>query len=280
VAARARSPGRAVTRVRYGILADVHGNLHALRAVLSELERVGVDRILFAGDLVGYGPQPNECVELVAGLDAVCVAGNHDLIVLGALSEERCIPLARDSLRWTRTVLAPAAREFLARLPLQARATGGVVVAHGSLDDPQEYTTRPQQADRQLAALPAEARLLVVGHTHLPWAYGARSGSLSPRGVIPLGDDPALLLNPGAVGQSRELRSWARCAVLDLDRRTARFLALPYEIGRCRADLRRAGLSPRGCHLRPSVLGTGRRALRRLAERAQRRASSRARSRG
>jgi predicted phosphodiesterase len=265
--------------VRYGILADVHGNLHALRAVLRELERAGVDRLLLAGDLVGYGPQPNECVELVAELDAVCVAGNHDLIALGALPDERCIRLARDSLRWTRTVLTPAAREFLAGLPLQAQAPGGVVVAHGSLDDPQEYTTRPQQADRQLAALPAGARLLVVGHTHRPWAYGARSGSLPSRGTVPFYDDPAVLLNPGAVGQSRELRARARCAVLDLQRGSALFLAVPYDVDRCREDLRRLGLSPRGCHLRPSVLGAGRRAVRRLAERAQRRSSSRERSR-
>ena len=89
--------------MRYGVLADIHGNLHALRAALGALGREGVDRYLIAGDLVGYGPNPNECVELVAGLDAVCVAGNHDLIALDRLSDERCPELARQSLRWTRT---------------------------------------------------------------------------------------------------------------------------------------------------------------------------------
>jgi predicted phosphodiesterase len=155
--------------VRYGVLADIHGNLHALRAVLSALGREGVDRYLIAGDLVGYGPHPNECVELVAGLDAVCIAGNHDLIALGRLSDDRCPELARRSLRWTRGVLADDARHFLNSLPLRATAPGGIVMAHGSLDDPQEYTRKPRQAAAQLSRLSQngwDAHILLLGHTH------------------------------------------------------------------------------------------------------------------
>ena len=150
--------------MRYGVLADIHGNLHALRAALSALGREGVDRYLIAGDLVGYGPNPNECVELVAGLDAVCVAGNHDLIALDRLSDERCPELARRSLRWTRTVLTDETRAFLASLPLRATAPGGIVMAHGSLDDPQEYTRRPQQAVPQLTSLSQDGG----GRAHSP----------------------------------------------------------------------------------------------------------------
>ena len=68
--------------MRYGVLADIHGNLHALEAALPVLERAGVDRYICAGDLVGYGPFPNECVEAISNLGAVCVAGNHDLMAL------------------------------------------------------------------------------------------------------------------------------------------------------------------------------------------------------
>src|SRR5919197_1277514 len=117
--------------MRYGVLADIHGNLHALQAALEELRRCDVDGWLVAGDLVGYGPHPNECVELVAGLGGTCIAGNHDLI-----------------------------------------APGGVAVAHGSIDDPQDYTVTPPQARAQLARLDADgARVLVLGHTHRPWAF-------------------------------------------------------------------------------------------------------------
>jgi len=97
-----------VTRV--GVLSDVHANLHALDAALEFLDTQRLDGYLCAGDLVGYGPFPNECVRRVLDLPVTCVAGNHDLIAIGRLSDERCIPRARDSLRWTRSVLDDDAR--------------------------------------------------------------------------------------------------------------------------------------------------------------------------
>ena len=139
--------------MRYGVIADVHGNLDALRPVLRAIDREGVDGYLVAGDLVGYGPHPNECVAAVAELGATCVAGNHDLIVLGILSDDRCIELARQTLRWTRQILGADERAFLAALPRVATAPGGVRVAHGALDDPRQYTTSAGQALAQLDRL-------------------------------------------------------------------------------------------------------------------------------
>jgi predicted phosphodiesterase len=250
--------------MRYGVLADVHGNLDALRVVLRAIEREGVDGYLVAGDLVGYGPYPNESVAAVAELSATCVAGNHDLIALGVLSDGRCIELAQRSLRWTREVLGADERAFLAALPRVATAAGGVHVAHGSLDDPEEYTTTGRQALAQLARVEERdpGGVLVLGHTHRTLAYGRSSGRLRARRATALPPGEAVLLNPGAVGQSRELRARARFAVLDLDTRQARFFAVPYDIGACRAALRRVGLSPRSCHLRPSLPIAALRALR------------------
>ncbi len=253
--------------MRYGVLADIHGNMRALRVALETLEREGVDRYLVAGDVVGYGPEPNECVEAVASLDCVCVAGNHDLIAIGRLSDERCESLAQHSLRWTRRVLSEEARKVLGGLPLQATTDDGVVIAHGSLHDPQEYTTRPAQASDQLTRMTEElrgSRILVLGHTHRPWAFARRSGSLSTRGELVLPDE-AVHLNPGSVGQSRELRVRARCLLLELDENSATFFAPAYDVAGCRAALRHHGLSPRSHHIRPSVLGIGRRTLRRMA---------------
>src|SRR5205807_8276839 len=128
---------------------DIHGNLHALEAALPVLERAGVDRYICAGDLVGYGPFPNECVEAISNLGAVCVAGNHDLMALDRLSEENCIPLARETMRWTRKTLRDDARDYLARLPPRAKEDG-VVVAHGSLDDSTYYVATAWEAAREL----------------------------------------------------------------------------------------------------------------------------------
>ena len=258
--------------MRLGILSDVHANLHALEAVLGRLAAEGVDSYVCAGDLVGYGPAPNACVERVAALPGICVAGNHDLIALGRLTADACVPLARESLAWTTERLAPAARAVLEELPATA-ATGPVLVAHGSLDDPQEYVRAPEQFAHQLEALalrhPA-AEILVLGHTHAPLAVSQRDGTLLRGGVgtvaLPAGD--RCLLNPGSVGQSRARRPQARAVVLDLARREAAFLEVDYDSRGNRAALRRAGRPASSSHLSPTLVArVRRRSLRGLGRR-------------
>lgn len=259
--ARSRSPGTVTPRrgaggeVRYGVISDVHGNLPALEAVLAALRHIKVDAYACAGDLVGYGPQPNECIDAIARLGAVCVAGNHDLIALGSLSDDRCERLARETLHWTREALDDSAREYLARLPRRAELPGGVVLAHGSLDDPQEYILGADQAAAELGRLadahPA-AHVLVVGHTHR--AFASDGSTASARGTprhVTLGRAGRWLLNPGAVGQSREPLVRARFMVLDLARRQASFHAVRYDVDRARALLRQERLPARSVHLAP-----------------------------
>jgi predicted phosphodiesterase len=259
---------------RFGILADVHGNLPALLAAVARLRAEGVDRFLCAGDLVGYGPFPDECVEVIAGLDAVCVAGNHDLIALGRLPDDRCNTLARKSLAWTRERLRPASREYLEALPARAQVDE-VVMAHGSPDDPQLYVRDGAEAARQLATVTARwpaARVLVLGHTHIAraWAPGGRPLDTNAGSVTPLAREGPVLLNPGAVGQSRERRIRARSIVLDLGEQTVTFHADTYDVGACRRALRRAGLPPETVHLSPTLSGRVARRLRRAAGRGTR----------
>jgi predicted phosphodiesterase len=257
--------------MRYGVIADVHGNLHALQASLTALEKAGVDGYLCLGDLIGYGPFPNECVEVVAGTGAVCVAGNHDLIALGRLPDDQCIPLARESIEWTARQLTPAARDYLESLPLRAEVAGAVVLAHGSLDNPRRYVTRPEHAEEQLEQLGREypqARCLLVGHTHRVWAFVEGSGTVRLNEPVSIPETGRLLLNPGTVGQSRERVVRAQCMVLDLERSQATFHAVPYDFAACRRALVERGLPARSCHLRPSPLGACARAARRLARRA------------
>src|SRR3954454_22075575 len=100
-----RGPGGEVA-VRLALLADVHANLEALSAMLAEVDQRGCDRLACAGDLVGYGPSPNECVRELLARGAVCVLGNHDLMVLERMTMERCVPDGRWAARWTRRILA------------------------------------------------------------------------------------------------------------------------------------------------------------------------------
>ena len=263
--------------MRYGVISDVHANLPALEVVLAELERAGVDAYACAGDLVGYGPQPNECVALVRQLGVACVAGNHDLIVLGKLSDDRCERIARESLRWTSEALDDRTREYLDGLPPSRELPGGLVLAHGSLDDPQEYVLREEQAAAQLMRLaetyPASG-ILVLGHTHRAFAFDGVTGA-APHGAVSLDGAGRWLLNPGAVGQSREPLIRARFMVLDLERRDATFRAVRYDVRRARALLRRKGLPARSLHLPPwrlkALLRPGIRVVRRAQARVHRR---------
>ena len=213
--------------MRVGLLADVHANRHALAAVLAVLGEARVGAYVCAGDLVGYGPDPEACVEQVLDLPgAVVVAGNHDLMVTGRLVVDGLPRLAAGSLAWTRQRLSRT-REKLAALPLQASVAGRLVVAHGAPGDPQRYVRTTAAARAALTAV--QEPLLVLGHTHRPLAVGDAAGSLPARPGAPLPLAPSVghVLNPGSVGQAREARPLARCAVLDLDRREVTFHAVP-----------------------------------------------------
>jgi predicted phosphodiesterase len=264
--------------VRYGVISDVHGNLPALDAVVTALRHIGVDAYACAGDLVGYGPEPNECVEAIRGLGATTVAGNHDLIAVGALSEDRCERLARESLRWTRAALDDRTRDYLTRLPRHEKLPGGVVIAHGSLEDPQQYVLSVHETAvelGQLAEAHPESQILVVGHTHRPLACDGHAARQLVRGApVRLDADRRWLLNPGAVGQSREARLRARFMVLDLESREATFYAVSYDARRVRGLLRQAGLPTRSIHLPPwrpkALLRPASRAARRWQARVRR----------
>ncbi|MEA2374569.1 MAG: hypothetical protein QOD53_1032 [Thermoleophilaceae bacterium] len=124
--------------MRYGVVSDVHANLHALETVLAALEREGAERILCPGDLVGYGPRPNECVARLREAGALAVAGNHDLMATDRLSAGTLGGLQKQTIEWTRGALDPETRAYLEALPEHATTDDGVVIAHGSLGDPTE----------------------------------------------------------------------------------------------------------------------------------------------
>lgn len=235
----------------YGVISDVHGNLAALEAALELLDAEGVERIVCAGDVVGYGPHPNECADRLARERIPCVAGNHDLMAIDRIDMGGADPLARTTMEWTRTALNDDTRAFLERLPPRID-TDDLTIAHGTLGDPTVYVRTDDAAAGQLEELAAEGReLLVIGHTHVPHAYGRKRGRLlhARAGRVDLAAGEAHLLNPGSIGQARERRPLARLLVLDTGARTARFHAIRYDEQRTRRALASAGLPP-GAHHR------------------------------
>ncbi len=261
--------------MRVATLSDVHGNLPALRASVDAARRAGVDAWWCAGDVVGYGPWPNECLELLGELGAICVAGNHELLALGKLSGARSGRLCQETTPWTRNQLRPGVRALISELPL-VRRIGDAVLTHGSLTDPEQYLRSPSDACEQLHLARrtfAGARLLIVGHTHRQWAFSAQRGTRDLTRPVTWTAEEAMLLNPGAVGQSREREPVARArfAVIDLDRSRATFHAVAYDIAAARAGLRANGLRRECLHVHPGPLPTLLRRTRRLARAARRR---------
>jgi predicted phosphodiesterase len=255
--------------MRFGVAGDVHGNIHALEAVLGALESAGCEQLLVPGDLVGYGPRPNECVERLREAGATAIAGNHDLMAIGRLPSAGLPGLQRETIEWTRTELDPGTCAYLEGLPATANPEPGVWMAHGGLDDPTRYVRDDTAARAELAALAErapEAWLLLLGHTHLPLACAARGEQpASPPDRVALdGDSGAWVLNAGSVGQSRERRPHARALVLDTGERSARFLTVDYDVAATRRELRAAGLPQHAYHLAPKRLAGWRRLLPRI----------------
>lgn len=251
--------------MRYGVLSDIHANLHALSAGLSALAADNVDEYLCTGDIVGYGPRPDECAALLATVGARCVAGNHDLMAIGALQEARAGVLARQALHWTRAAMSATTRAFLEALP-RTLTTSGVLLAHGSPTDPEEYVRDPARAQQIIADAPEDVSVVLLGHTHHQWAVSSGDGELLRRrtGGVRLRPGQGYLLNSGSIGQSRDGDGLARFLVLDTAQGWAEFRSVEYDVEASSADLRDAGLPVRSLHAtdrssRELVLGAQRR---------------------
>jgi predicted phosphodiesterase len=230
--------------MRVAVISDIHGNLAALEAVLQEVDAAAVDTLWCLGDLVGYGPRPNECCALVEARTEVGLAGNHDLGVLGTIDLDEFSPDAAASARWTRAQLAQPAERYLGGLE-PAAVAAGVDLFHGSpLDPVWDYVVTWEGA---LAALEAvEASLVLVGHSHVALAVALGGGTLEG-GAAPAGTERELgdrrwLLNPGSVGQPRDGDARAAWLLLDLGAGRASFRRVEYPVERTQAEIRERGL--------------------------------------
>jgi len=164
--------------MRYAVFSDVHSNLEALETVLADARRHHPEAYLNLGDVVGYGPDPNECVARVRALNGLNIAGNHDRAAAGLLDPLEFNLLARQAIEWTKHVLTPEGKAFLASLPLRLE-TDGLLAVHGSPRDPvEEYIDNLPTALAVFAA--SGFSLCLVGHSHIPGVYAlGDDGSLS-----------------------------------------------------------------------------------------------------
>lgn len=243
----------------YGLLADVHGNLHALEAALRHLTTLGADRVVVSGDLVGYSANPGEVMELLRRIGARCVAGNHEKMVTGELSPARCVRSGIRAVHWTRRHLSPLQLQWLVSLPTHRAVGDGLLLAHGSLDSVEEYVDNPASVGRAFARMrtlfPRE-RVLVLGHTHRQGLYLEDGRWLSPDrdSKVTFGEVYRAIINPGAVGQSRDDQLLVRFALFDSESLTVHFKSVAYDFRKTVESNRAAGLHPELCWTRRTPL--------------------------
>jgi len=229
------------------VISDIHANLTALDAVL---ETAPVhDAVWCLGDIVGYGPDPNECIERVAGLkNLTCLIGNHDQAALGLIPLSRFNRDASEAVAWTQQIIEGENKAFLETLPNKV-TLNNFTIAHGSPNQPiWEYILDPLSADRNFEAF--ESDYCIVGHSHLPLIFHrpfedsfAMSRPVQWDGEMSL--TPRMILNPGSVGQPRDGDPRASCAILDDDEYTWEMLRIDYDVKLVHSRIMKAGLPER-----------------------------------
>jgi diadenosine tetraphosphatase ApaH/serine/threonine PP2A family protein phosphatase len=238
--------------VRVAIISDIHANLPALEAVLEATEAAGVDEIWCLGDVIGYGAEPDECTELVLERCSLCLVGNHDLAVLGALDIAAFSEAAAAAVEWTRANVAEETLAMLRDLEPQGEREG-IALFHASPRDPiWEYVLSVEQADGCFDV--QRSRIALIGHSHVSLFFvrpaNEESGSeirgaqSSDDTLIDL-ETGAWLINPGSVGQPRDGDPRAAWLELDTAEQTARFHRVDYDIERAATSIAAAGLPRR-----------------------------------
>lgn len=243
--------------MRYLILSDIHSNRAALEAVLAAVAGK-FEKVLCLGDLVGYGPDPDEVVSRVRALNPVLIRGNHDRAGSGLTDAEDFNPSARRAALWTRDRLSLDNLNYVRAIPAGPLAVEDFLLVHGSTLDEDEYVFDAYQALETFRQ--ASHRLIFFGHTHLQGGFILHdkklevlhirvneesvpdSNSAGRAAELQLEAEARYLLNPGSVGQPRDGDKRAACAVYDSVQAMVEFWRIPYDIALTQRRMSEAGL--------------------------------------
>jgi len=236
--------------MRIGILGDVHSNLEALEAVVKAMKNDGVDHWLQVGDVVGYGPDPQQCIDRIQDLGATVCLGNHDAAVVGILDTDYFNEYAQRAVLWTRDNIRPEDFQWLKDLPYLIKNEPYSLV-HGTLNKPEEfgYVMSPVEAKDCLRL--QDTLLCFVGHSHVPAIYMEKP-DMGPTELdvifgrseleLDVADCSKVLVNVGSVGQPRDEDPRAAYALFDTDSKRASIRRVEYDIATVQKKIRDAGL--------------------------------------
>jgi diadenosine tetraphosphatase ApaH/serine/threonine PP2A family protein phosphatase len=228
--------------MRLAILSDIHGNLEALETVLAECADLKVDRTVCLGDVVGYGADPDGCIDRVREVADTVLAGNHDWAAVGFEDTRFFNPIALAAIRWTASHLSDARIDYLRERPILSREEG-VMYVHASPYHPESwhYLFTPEEGRLGLAY--TEAKLCFVGHSH--HSFVCTDGGYEEvvgKGTTSISPDERYLINVGSVGQPRDGDPRAAFAIWDREAGELELCRVPYDIPRAQAKIREAQL--------------------------------------
>ncbi|MFQ6059862.1 MAG: metallophosphoesterase family protein [Thermoplasmata archaeon] len=215
--------------MRIGVISDIHSNAPALQEVLDYFEDSGVDKVIHAGDVVGYNPYPNEVIRMVKKHKVISINGNHDRAVL-TMETSWFNPVAEKAILWTRRTLSEESLEYLSDLEstLRFEFRGGTLsVYHGSPFNDDEYVEAVFATTRHLER--AGTDILVLGHTHKAFVRELKTGTI---------------VNPGGLGQPRDGDWRTSLAILEPEKMEAKIVRLPYDVEAVRSRIQEVGLPP------------------------------------
>lgn len=235
--------------MRYLILSDIHANLEALEAVMAAADAEGYDRIVCLGDTVGYGADPNACVEWVRGHAASVIRGNHDRACAGLEDLDWFNPVAKSAVMWTMGILTRENRTWVEQLPRGPVMVNGFEIVHGSPVDEDEYVCQLAEASQLSGYL--DASVTFFGHTHIQGGFSFHRTGVrkipqlafdEQRREVTLETDARYLINPGSVGQPRDGDPRAAWALYHPRERLLVYRRIPYDIAGAAGKIVGAGL--------------------------------------
>ncbi|MBN2713179.1 MAG: metallophosphoesterase family protein [Planctomycetes bacterium] len=238
--------------MKFGIFGDIHGNLEALDVCVGKMKELGVDHYLCMGDIVGYGANPEECVQIVRDLNAITISGNHDHAVIGCLDIAYFNQYARQAAIWTREHLSDTSKDWL-RTRSFVEHMDKFVIVHGSLQAPELFNYVQTVKDAELNFRIMDKNLMFLGHSHQPLAFfNTDPMTYTLDNVIPLDEDVKSIVNVGSVGQPRDEDPRSSFCVYDDEANEAVIYRMEYDIEKTAQKILDAGL-PQALALRLSL---------------------------
>ncbi|MFQ5864799.1 MAG: metallophosphoesterase family protein [bacterium] len=230
--------------MRYAIISDIHGNLEALQKVLTQIDNEKIDQILCLGDVVGYGPNPNECVDIVRKKSKITLAGNHDYAPLGKLDISYFNPWARSAINWTADELTQSSIDFLLNLPLKIEIDSFTIV-HSTPHNPEEWNYIITIGDAIRNFPEFESQVCFVGHSHVPLIIAEDDKGeyqVINENPLKLKRNNRYIINVGSVGQPRDLNPRAAFAIFDTKEATYELFRVEYDMTETQRKIRDSGL--------------------------------------